>query len=71
MRSILIFIGIFCPLFIFSQVEEQFTDGNFTLKPNWMGTDTKFEINSSFQLKTKDIQEDTAFLSVKHELTTI
>ena len=71
MRSILIFIGIFCPLFIFSQVEDQFTDGNFTLKPNWMGTDTKFEINSSFQLKTKDIQEDTAFLSVKHELTTI
>jgi len=71
MRTILFFLSIFSPIFIFSQVVEQFTDGNFTLKPNWIGTDSKFEINSSFQLKTKDIQEDTAFLSVKHELTNL
>ena len=71
MRSIVFFLVIFCPIFIFSQVEDQFTDGNFTLKPNWIGTDAKFEINSAFQLKTKDSQEDTAFLSVKHELTNL
>lgn len=71
MRTIVIFLLLFSPIFIFSQVEDQFTDGNFTLKPNWIGTDTKFEINTSFQLRTKDTIADTAFLSVKHELNNL
>ena len=56
-----------------SQLNEEFSDGNFTFQPNWIGTDTKFIINTSYQLqlKSKDTVQSTAYLSTLHQLTSI
>lgn len=56
-----------------SQLNEEFSDGNFTFQPNWIGTDTKFIINTSYQLqlKSKDTVPSIAYLSTPHQLTSI
>ena len=65
------FLFLFLSTFAFSQTEDNFSDGNFTFKPNWIGTDTKFEVTNLYQLRTKDTIADTAYLSVKHNLSTL
>ena len=65
------FLFLFFSTFAFSQLEDNFSDGNFTFKPNWIGTDTKFEVTNLYQLRTKDTIADTAYLSVKHNLSTL
>ncbi len=37
----------------FSQVDENFTDGNFTANPAWSGDDSLFQVNANFQLQSK------------------
>ena len=36
----------------FSQVEDNFTDGDFSNNPAWQGTTSNYTINSSFQLQS-------------------
>lgn len=69
--TLLVFILIF--KVGFSQLNEEFSDGNFTFQPNWIGTDAKFIINTSYQLqlKAKDTIASSAYLSSPHLLTTI
>jgi len=56
-----------------SQLTEEFSDGNFTFQPNWIGTDTKFIINTSYQLqlKSKDTVSSSAHLATLHQLSSI
>lgn len=65
------FLFIILPLSIFSQVVDDFSDGNFTFKPNWIGTNEKFEITNLYQLRTKDSIADTAYLVVNHGLQSL
>ena len=56
-----------------SQLNEEFSDGNYTFQPNWIGTDTKFIINTSYQLqlKSKDTLASSAHLVTAHQLSSI
>ena len=56
-----------------SQLNEEFSDGNYTFQPNWTGTDTKFIINTSYQLqlKSKDTLASSAHLVTAHQLSSI
>jgi hypothetical protein len=58
-------------LTITAQIEDEFSDGNFTFNPNWIGTDTKFKINTSYQLTTSSNKADTAHLATPHLMTTL
>ena len=40
-----------------------FRDGNFTSDPAWTGDQSKFIVNSNFQLQLNDTQASTAFLA--------
>ncbi len=65
------FLLIFCSFLYFidyAQITETFTDGNFTLNPNWVGSDTKFEVNNSFQLHSKSTTSDSIFLVLENKL---
>lgn len=55
-------------LFLFTetvqcQVNDSFTDGDFTQNPNWSGDDYQFEVNSSSQLHLISEKPDTSYLS--------
>ncbi|MFI5221499.1 MAG: hypothetical protein ACHQK8_04165, partial [Bacteroidia bacterium] len=39
--------------FVHAQVEEHFSDGDFTFNPAWYGDDSLFAVNSNFQLQSK------------------
>jgi len=68
MRYFLLFFFVFYYIVDYAQVTDNFTDGNFTLNPNWMGSDTKFEVNNSFQLHSKSTTSDSIFLALENKL---
>ena len=51
MKNILI-LFLILPVWAWSQVMDDFSDGDFTANPAWLGTDTSFKINNSFQLQS-------------------
>ncbi len=52
------------PLFSFAQVNDDFTDGDFTTNPVWSGEDSKFTVNTGNQLQLNGLAStDTAYLS--------
>jgi hypothetical protein len=46
-----------------SQITDDFTDGNFSSAPAWIGNDTDFTVNGSMQLQLNSSGTDTSFLS--------
>jgi hypothetical protein len=59
------------PLLAFSQVQEAFTDGDFTSNPNWIGTASTFNINASNQLQLNDNATNSSYLVTPHNLSSI
>jgi hypothetical protein len=47
----LLFLFIYLPSLLFSQISDQFSDGNLNLNPTWSGDTTHFMINSINQLQ--------------------
>ena len=45
-----------------AQITEDFSDGNFSSNPVWIGNSDKFEVNSSKQLHLKSVGTDTSYL---------
>lgn len=48
--SILLLCAIYCCQ---AQTTDQFSDGNFSANPVWIGDDSLFQVNASFQLQSK------------------
>ena len=68
MRYFILFFCSFLYLIDYAQITDGFSDGNFTLNPNWIGSDTKFEVNNSFQLHSKSTTSDSIFLALESKL---
>ncbi len=68
MRYFLLFFCSILYIIDYAQITDSFTDGNFTLNPNWVGSDTKFEVNNSFQLHSKSTTSDSIFLTLENKL---
>lgn len=60
-RFLLLFA--FLPLMTFAQLNESFTDGNFTTGPVWSGTTDKYIVNESQQLQLSATEAGTSWLS--------
>ena len=67
MRLFSIFFFVFGLLFVsFGQLNDDFSDGDFTSNPTWQGDDTEFIINTNNQLQLNAPSlTDTSFLSVE------
>ncbi len=52
MRKTLLFLMLFSVKLVFSQVEDNFNDGDFTRNPAWLGDDKLFNINTNSQLQS-------------------
>ena len=62
MRSINILLFIFLPFVCFSQINETFSNGNFTDDPVWEGMTENFIVNSDFQLQSNAPASSRSFL---------
>ncbi|MFC2111064.1 lamin tail domain-containing protein [Bacteroidota bacterium] len=67
MQKIILLFLIF-PFLISAQINDNFTDGNFTSNPTWTGDAIQFEVNSSNQLHLKSSGADTSYLSTPNVL---
>ena len=63
----ILLLVLLLPVFAFSQVMEDFSDGDFTVNPTWIGTDTSFTVNSNFQLQSVATTAGEAWLSTAIE----
>lgn len=52
MKPHLLFFTIFVPVFLYAQIDESFTDGNFTANPAWTGNTQNFKVNANGQLQS-------------------
>ena len=68
MRWIIIFCFAVISQSVFSQVNDDFTDGDFTSNPVWSGDDSQFKINTSNLLQLNSTGSDTSFLSTPNAL---
>ncbi|MBS2210101.1 lamin tail domain-containing protein [Carboxylicivirga mesophila] len=58
------FVLLLClPFNLTAQLNESFSDNNFTTAPQWIGDDDKFIVNSEQQLQLNDTDAGTAYLS--------
>ena len=51
-----------------TQVVDDFTDGNFTINPTWVGDTECFEVNTSGQLHLHATGSDTAILTTQNSM---
>lgn len=59
------------PMLTFSQVQDNFADGNFTANPAWNGTTSDFIVNTSLQLQTSSAIAATSYLSTPHNFSSL
>ena len=64
MRIIAFLLAFFCITHIYSQVRDDFSDGDFTRNPAWTGDVAKFKVDSKGRLRLDDAgQAGEAWLS--------
>ncbi len=71
MKPLFSFFFLLAPLFSAAQLNESFTDGNFTSNPVWTGTDATFTVNASQELQTANTVAATSWLTAPHGLSTL
>ena len=59
---------IFCflPILVSAQINDGFSDGNFSENPSWTGNTDDFEINQQLQLQLKSSGSDTSVLFTRN-----
>jgi len=69
MKYFLIFVLFLTNSPLFSQINDDFSDGDFTNSPVWSGTDIDFIVNGSFELQLNNTIASTSYLSIPHGLS--
>jgi len=67
MKNLSLFFVFFVPILCFAQVNENFSDGDYTNNPVWTGTTSNFTVNSSFQLQSQATTASTSYLFTPSE----
>ena len=67
MKNLSLFFVFFVPVLCFSQVNENFSDGNFTNNPVWSGTTSNFIVNTAYQLQSQATTSATSYLFTPSE----
>lgn len=68
MRTALIIF--LCPLICFSQISitDDFSDGDFSNNPVWIGDSAKFVVNGAYELQLNDVAAGSAYLSTSSQI---
>ncbi len=71
MKRTLLFILSFFPVIAFAQLQDDFTDGDFTANPTWTGDAGQFIVNASQQLQLNSAASATSYLSVANPMASL
>lgn len=71
MKTLLLISQLFLFSVSFSQLIDNFSDGEFILTPPWSGTTGDYIVNANFELQTNLTVPATSYLSSPHNLTTL
>ena len=71
MKYFLFLVLLLTQLTAFGQINESFTDGDFTSNPTWSGTVADYMINPTFELQLNSTIAGTSYLSTAHGLSTL
>ncbi|MEJ6583552.1 MAG: lamin tail domain-containing protein [Crocinitomicaceae bacterium] len=71
MRYFLLFVLLLTNSRLFSQINDDFLDGDFTNLPTWSGTNVDFIVNPSLELQLNNTIASTSYLSTAHGLFTL
>ena len=66
--KLLVVVICLLPIIVFSQLNDDFSDGNFSDDPIWTGSINKFQINSSNQLQLFSDEAGISYLSTENLL---
>lgn len=56
---------------VIGQITDDFSDGDFTANPAWMGTGSDYIVNTSFELQLNNTIASSSYLTTPHGLTTL
>ncbi len=68
MKNLLFLSLLLVNLVSYSQIVDDFSDGNFTENPKWIGTTDDFIINSDGELQTNAEAKGSSFLSTRSQI---
>lgn len=71
MKHFFLFVAILTNYNTFSQIIDDFNDGDFTTNPVWSGTDADYLVNASFELQLENTVAATSYLSTPHTLSNL
>jgi hypothetical protein len=71
MKCVIYFTILANFLSIHAQVNDNFSDGDFTNNPTWEGKSIEFEINESEQLQTKNTVAGSSYLVTPHNMANL
>lgn len=67
MKKLSLLFLVFIPLLGFAQVNESFSDGNYTTNPVWYSSGSNFTVNPQKQLQSSATTSSTSFISTPSE----
>ena len=68
MKQIFLLLFVLLSNLILSQTSDDFEDGNFTVNPEWTGSQQLFKVNSSFQLQLNDTVANQSHLGTANSM---
>ena len=71
MKKNLLIIIFILPLIVQGQLSDNFSDGNFTSNPSWVGDGSQYTVNGSQQLQLNSVGAGQSFLAVGNNLSSL
>jgi len=71
MKTLFTALILLFPFFGWSQILDDFSDGDFTANPAWNGTNTTYIVNTSQELQLSNTVAASSYLSTPHNLVSL
>lgn len=71
MKTLFIVLTLLFPFLVWNQVIDDFSDGDFTANPVWIGTNSTYIVNTGQELQLSNSVAASSYLSTPHNLSSL